>query len=219
MLELIEDFGYLYPTEKSNYKKRFGLFKCFCGNEFKTYTQSIKLGLTKSCGCIHKELIVKRNVSRTTHGLSKHKIYTVWKSMMGRCNNIKHISYKDYGQRGITVCERWLNVKNFIEDMYPSYIEGLTIDRVNVNGNYEPNNCRWANNNVQARNTQILRRDNTSGYRGVVLNKKSNIWVSQIVVNKKHKYIGGYKTSIDAAKAYDQYVADNNLEHTTNGVV
>ena len=216
MLELIEDLGYLYPTEKSNYKKRFGLFKCFCGNEFKTYTQSIKLGLTKSCGCIHKELIVKRNVLRTTHGLSKHKIYIVWKSMMSRCNNIKHINYKDYGQRGITVCERWLNVANFIEDMFPTFQKGLTLDRKDNDRGYSKDNCRWVENKIQHRNTRKIRSTNTSGYRGVSFYNLCNKWYSRICVDYKNIYLGRFNTAIEAARAYDDYIIKNNLEHTRN---
>ena len=86
MLELIEDLGMQYATSKSKYKRRFGLYKCFCGNEFNTTTVSVKNGNTKSCGCVGKEKIRLQLVERmTTHGLRKHRLYDVWCGMMRRC--------------------------------------------------------------------------------------------------------------------------------------
>lgn len=204
-LILLKDLGMHYPTETSNKKARYGIYKCYCGNEFKADCRSVRRKRTKSCGCL-----------RGTHNLTNHRLYNTWSNMIRRCNNIKDERYKDYGARGITVCERWLSIENFIEDMYPSYQDGLSIDRENVNGNYEPSNCRWTTDNIQARNTQMLRRDNTSGYRGVYMNKKHKRYVSQIRVNSKYIYLGYFENKIDAAKAYNQYVIDNNLEHTLN---
>ena len=73
-----------------------------------------------------------KNPNKIKHGLCGHRLYDTWKSMVHRCNNIKNVAYKYYGGRGIKVCNRWLDVRNFIEDMYPSYQEGLTLDRINV---------------------------------------------------------------------------------------
>ena len=206
-LMLIEDLGMQYATEKSKNKARFGLFKCFCGNEFKTQISDIKGGHTKSCGCFSK---------RKTHGLRKHRLYSTWRGIIKRCSNIESDSYKYYGGRGIKVCESWLDVKNFIDDMFPSYVEGLTLDRINVNGNYEPSNCRWASNNTQNRNTRVLRTNNTSGYRGVFFSKRSQKFIAKIVVSNKQIHLGYFKTALEAAKAYDNYIIDNNLEHTKN---
>ena len=157
---LLEDLGMKFPTENSKEKKRFGLFKCFCGNEFEAITSNIKSGLQKSCGCLI-------NQDKITHGLTNHILYTTWNNMIQRCHNSEHKYYKDYGGRGITVCERWHSVENFIGDMLPTYEEGLSLDRINPNGNYEPSNCRWATKSIQARNTRLLREDNKSGFRGV----------------------------------------------------
>ena len=86
--------------------------------------------------------------------------------MIIRCNNPKSKDYKHYGERGIKVCDEWLDINNFINDMFPSFIEGLTLDRENHLGNYEKSNCRWVNRITQAENTRKIRENNTSGFRG-----------------------------------------------------
>jgi len=156
---------------------------------------------------------------RIYHGMSKHEIYNTWFDMINRTTNCNCKTYKYYGYIGITVCERWKSVLNFIEDMYPSYEKGLSIDRIDVNGNYEPSNCRWATRNTQSRNTRKIRANNTSGYRGIWLNKLNNKWSSAIKINSKNKFLGYFATALEAAKAYDTYVIEHNLEHTVNGVL
>lgn len=210
-LILLDDLGMLYPNENSNQKRRYGLYKCFCGNEFKTQIEGVKNKRTKSCGCYGKKI-------KTTHGFKGHELYTVWCNMKSRCNNKNSKYYSNYGGRGIEVCERWLDIKNFIEDMYPSFEQGLSLDRMDVDGNYSKENCRWATRNIQQRNTRKICSKNTSGYRGVTFDKKTNKWKTQIVVNGKIIYLGYFIDKTDAAKAYDKYVIDNNLEHTINGV-
>ena len=199
----------LYATENSKKKARFGLYKCYCENEFKVRTADIKNGHIKSCGC-------SRKGKNQTHGLRSHRLYIVWHHMLDRCNNIESDNYKYYGERGIEICESWFDIRNFIDDMFPTFIEGLTLDRINVNGNYEPSNCRWVNQTVQSRNTRRLRSTNTSGYRGVGFHKKDNRFRSRITVDLKNIHIGNFKTALEAAKAYDKYIIDNNLEHTKN---
>lgn len=212
-LVLLKDLGRIYANENSKQKRRFGLYKCFCGNEFKANSHSIKNGNTKSCGCYHKTKLSKIKLK---HGFSSHRLYNVWTNMIKRCNNIENTNYKSYGARGITVCDRWLDINNFIEDMYPTFEDGLTLDRIDVNGNYEKDNCRWATIVTQNRNTQRINKINTSGYRGVSWHKKNKKWRTQIIVNNKNIHIGCYVNAIDGALAYDQYVIDNNLEHTKN---
>ena len=205
--KLIMDLGMEYPKENSNHKARYGIYQCqYCGKEFKAQTHDInkKKGNTKSCGC---------QCARYTnpHGLKQHPLYGTWVQMKYRCQSPKHIKYEDYGGRGIQVCDRWLNVRNFVEDMYPSYQKGLTLDRVDVNGNYEPSNCRWASIETQSRNTRDIQANNTSGYRGVHYTKDK--WVARIVINTKKIHIGVYPTALEAGKAYETYVRVNKLEH------
>lgn len=210
---LIEDLGMLYPNNTSKQKKHYGIFECSCGKKFKTQTQQVKTGHTKSCGCYH---IQRAKESKISHGLSKHKIASVWYSMARRCTSTKNKRFKDYGGRGITICDRWINMENFIADMGDTYIEGLTIDRIDNDKGYSPDNCRWTTKEVQNRNTRILKSTNTSGYRGVYFAKRSKKWVSRIRVNYDRKILGSFLTAFEAAKAYDQYVIENNLEHTKN---
>ena len=212
-LELIEDLGYQYATLNSKNKRKYGIFKCYCGTEFRTQIDKVKSGHTKSCGCYYRKVVGKCNA---THKLTNHRVYKIWNSMMQRCSNPNDRAYKNYGDRGISVCERWKDISNFIEDMYPTYQEGLTIDREDTNGNYEPSNCRWTTREVQNRNTRVLQINNTSGYRGVSWNKRREKFIVKIGVNSKYKTLGAFNDAISGAIAYNNYVIENNLEHTLN---
>lgn len=139
------------------------LCKCDCGNEKITTGGSLRYGRVKSCGCIHKEFISNL---RKTHGMSKTRFYNTWQLIVSRCCNKNNPSYILYGARGITVCNRWKNsFLAFKEDMYQSYLDHVekygenntSIDRIDVNGNYEPENCRWATNKEQMNNQRTNR--------------------------------------------------------------
>lgn len=202
---LLKDLGMLFPKETSKKKARYGLFKCFCGTEFETQFHGVKNKSISSCGC-----------SRTTHNLTNHRLYTVWNNMIKRCNNKNHKGYKDYGGRGIIVCQEWHNVENFINDMYPSFVEGLTLDRENNDLGYNKDNCRWVNMNIQARNTRKIMSTNNSSYRGVSWHKQRQKWRVAISINNKSIHIGLFDNILDGALAYDNYITVNNLEHTKN---
>ncbi len=132
-------------------KKKLARCLCDCGNEHITTIKSIKNGLTKSCGCLQKEIVGSRFV---IDGRSHERLYTIYTNMKARCYNINSSSYKDYGKRGITICKEWLDDYNTFKkwSINNGYSEDLTIDRINVDGNYEPTNCRWVNLDVQANN-------------------------------------------------------------------
>jgi hypothetical protein len=127
-----------------------------------------------------------------------------WKNMLARTTNTKRHDYERYGGRGITVCDRWVDsFKNFLEDMGERPV-GMTLDRVDNDGNYEPDNCRWADIITQNVN-QRTRKDNKSGYRGVSWDKSTSKWVPQIRCGDKKLYLGLFTDPIEAAYVRDQF--------------
>ena len=208
---LLEDLGMRYPTEKSSRKYRYGLYECqYCNKEFETISKSVKSGGIKSCGCVNL---------RITHGLTKHPLYGTWASMVKRCTNPNVWDYKHYGGRGITVCEEWLDVKNFVawyELTYPN-IEGLTLDRINNSKGYSPDNCHWADKTTQAIN-QRMHRNNTSGYTGIHWNKDKKKWSVRIAFKKERVHIGSFLIKEEAVLARDNYIIENKLPHKLSGL-
>ena len=127
------------------------LCRCQCGNERAVASYDLRNGLSKSCGCRKSEIT---RASKTTHGGKGTREYSTWRNMKNRCYNKNIRSYKHYGERGIEVCERWRNsFPNFLEDM-GKCPDLHTMDRIDVNGHYEPSNCLWVTDNIQRLNTR-----------------------------------------------------------------
>lgn len=147
-------------TYSNGKKHQLGEYQCTCGKLFEALVCNIKSGNTKSCGCMTAKL---RREAVSTHGLTNHRIYNVWNTMRSRCNNPKHIQYKDYGGRGIQYCAPWDTFQNFLDDMgIPD--EGMQLDRIDNNGNYCKDNCRWV---TPKENLQHTRRTRYIEHNGV----------------------------------------------------
>lgn len=122
---------------------------CDCGTEIYAAGGNLDSGNTQSCGCLHRD-------NHRTHGKTKSRVYVIWKAMRRRCQNPKALEFKNYGGRGISVCERWQTFENFYEDMGDPP-DGFSIERNDNDGNYEPSNCRWASYKEQLNNTRSNR--------------------------------------------------------------
>ncbi len=146
-------FGRLVVTGLSPYRTKSGkilwIAKCDCGGEKITQPSNLRCGDTQSCGCIKRELMVARNF---IHGESRSPEFRSWAAMLSRCTNERLREYPQYGGRGIAVCDRWREFANFLTDMGRRPTAKHTLERLNVNGNYEPDNCSWATQAEQLRN-------------------------------------------------------------------
>lgn len=221
-IKLGEKYGYLTVVSEPyrNKNKTKVLAQCKCGIVKEYYVENILNGVTTSCGCYHKEILTK-------HGNSRSQIYKIWSNMKKRCINKKYKFYKDYGGRGIKVCDEWLREDGFINfynwAMNNGYKEEkskngrnlLSIDRIDVNGNYEPLNCRWATNQEQSTNKRLLN-SNKSGYVGVSFSNKEKKWVCIISINNKSHRIGSYQTQKQAVEERNKFIELNNLPHKKN---
>ncbi len=133
------------------------------------------------------EIADRKTIVRTMHGLSGHILYTRWKQMICRCysQSASHFTY--YGGRGIRVCKRWMDFRNFLLDMEPKYLAGLSIDRINSNGHYTPDNCRWATRQTQSINKRNVRFIDLNGENIalVTIAKKSGLHPETISIRMK----------------------------------
>ena len=161
------------------------LCKCDCGNECVVKGISLRRGNTKSCGCLSSENAQQRAMEHITHGQSKTRLYRIWVNMRSRCNKPSHPDYPRYGARGIKVCEEWDNsFQPFYNwSMSNGYRENLSIDRIDNESNYSPDNCRWVDTNVQNNNT---RRNHYITYNGETLTIGQ--WSKKQGINKHTLY-------------------------------
>lgn len=156
------------PAGADRHGKRLWLFNCDCGGSTVTVGSQAKNGKVVSCGCRAREVgrdnaiagRAKIAASKTTHGWHGRPEYFVWKTMRQRCSNQNSKDYPDYGGRGIQICERWADFSAFITDMGARPSDGHSIDRIDPNGNYCPENCRWATASEQRLNQ---RRNKSNG--------------------------------------------------------
>jgi hypothetical protein len=138
------DRAVVIKNEPSVRKHRYVRCKCDCGKEFVSRLDALTRGITHSCGCYHKDVITK-------HGMWESSEYSIWVGILQRCENPHHRAWKRYGGRGIRVSNTWHSFEQFYRDMGDKP-QGKTLDRINNDGDYSPDNCRWATCKEQSRN-------------------------------------------------------------------
>jgi len=189
-------------NKSTKHAKRY-LCKCECGEIRSVVTAKLNNGTTKSCGCLRAERISKGQ--NLKHGLRKSRTYAAWANMKTRCDNHETKSFKDYGERGIRYDSRWVEFEEFLSDMGVCP-DQLTLERVDVNGNYEKSNCIWDTNSVQVHNRRKLpmrSADTYSKYIGVSWNLLKMKWVTVLRREGKTLLRKSFNSEVCAARAYD----------------
>lgn len=150
--------------EKSGVSTRF-FCRCDCGSAGLFFSNNLRRGLSQSCGCARAEQTALRN---TTHGLARTDTHEIWCGMLKRCTNSRSKNFGGYGGRGIAVCKRWESFEGFLADMGPRP-PGMSLDRIDNDGNYSRENCRWATRHQQANNTRTNRHVEHDGIRRTLM--------------------------------------------------
>lgn len=180
---------------------------CSCGNTKDVLLGDLRRGDTVSCGCYLTEVITK-------HGDHKTKLYRIYHGMLNRCYLENTDRFTDYGGRGIAVCKEWRESFDAFKAWAISngYTDDLSIDRKDVDGNYEPSNCRWIPLSEQQRNKR-KQLNKSSVFLGVAKCKQTKKWIATIKVNGKLKNLGRYSDEKEAATVRDNYIKLNNLSN------
>lgn len=218
-MNLIKDLGMIYPTSETKTKRHYGLYECKCGKEARSRMKNSKTKEpdAKQCfDCGRKETSVKnKSHGHNTRLSGKTRMYHSWDGMKQRCLNEKSAKYGDYGGRGIKMCKEWHEFSAFMEwaelNGYKSHLE---IDRIDNDGDYSPDNCRWADRKTQCANRR-KKQGCTSRYIGVNLHTEG-VYAARCSVNNKTVYIGTYDNQVQAAVERDAYIINNNLYHKLN---
>lgn len=192
--------GERHAVASRSYGLRTAWCICDCGNVTNPTLQSLRIGDTRSCGCGR---LASLDAGRTTHGLTGHPMYQAWDDIWRRCSDPTNKSFKNYGGRGIRVCEEWRDVAKFVAwieaNLGPRPV-GMDLDRIDTDGDYAPGNLRWATRTQNMAN-QRKREGCASRFKGVT--RRKTRWRARIHVNGKCRYLGLFDDEFEAARAYD----------------
>ena len=208
-MNLIKELGIV---DMGTYKVKKAVYACpKCGAEKALICSQVDTGRITQCrSCASKQ---------QKQGHKGTRLYSIWQNMKARCKGSTSHNKKYYTDKGIKVCDEWVNDFPAFKAwaLQNGYDDTLSIDRKDNNSGYSESNCRWVTQSTQVENTRILKSTNTSGYRGV--SKNGSKWRARIQVEGKEKSLGTFDNILDAAKAYDRYILENNLNNTINGVL
>lgn len=206
-------FSDLIVLERSG-EKDYWLCRCVCGIEDTKRGKSLRRGDTKSCGCLKKKM--KPPTPVKTHGMTKTKTYIAWRNMKSRCDDVNHPAYENYGGRGISYESSWSQFENFYKDM-GECPEDLTLDRTDVFGNYNVDNCQWIGRLEQSIHKRKRSTESTSKYKGVCFKTAESKFVGTLKYDGKTYHLGYSNNDKVLAKRYDELLIElSGSEEGTN---
>jgi len=217
-LTIMEEIAPYIPKPGKQKQRKFRCL-CSCGNKTEVVLRDLRSGNTKSCGCLNYESWNKYRPKKFGGvTITEHPIYNVWHGMRARCNDPNNSKYKFYGEKGISTCDEWMNnPKAFIGwALDAGWEKGLYIDRIDVDGDYTPGNCRFVDAGLNARNSHLLSSRNRSGYRGVSFCGRDKNWRANITCDGDRHFLGSFVTREYAASAYDRKARELNMGHPLN---
>lgn len=183
--------------------------KCDCGNEKVIRGDNLRSNTTTSCGCFARENTSK---IKKIHGQRNSRLYNIWNGVKDRIFNKNNQAFSNYGGRGLGMFDEWVSdfTSFYNWSIQNGYDESLSIDRIDNNKGYTPDNCRWVNSHLQASNRRI-QKNNKTGYAGIYFCNTEKLYKSQITINKKSHTIGRFKTIKEALDARNNYIKQYNL--------